>query len=317
MTGPVDPGTGRPPHRARTGATLVVVDARSEIREFLTSRRAKITPEQAGLRTYGATRRVPGLRREEVALLAGVSVDYYTRLERGNLSGVSETVLEALARALQLDDAERAHLFDLARATQTTSRTRRRPAPQRVRPSVQRMLDAMTGAPAFVRNGRMDILAANRLGRALYSEMFADPRRPANTARFVFLDPRAPAFYVDWERVASDSVAILRSEAGRNPYDRDLSDLVGELSTQSELFRTRWAAHNVRYHDTGTKRFHHPVVGDLTLTFETMTLVGDSGLTMFAYTAEAGSKSEEALNLLASWTATLDREEPANVTEGA
>ena len=285
------------------------MDARRETSEFLTSRRAKLTPDQAGLRTYGTgARRVPGLRREEVALLAGVSVDYYTRLERGNLSGVSETVLEALARALQLDEAERAHLFDLARATQTTTRTRRRPAAQRVRPSVQRMLDAMTGGPAFVRNGRMDILAANRLGLALYSEMFANPQRPANTARFVFLDPRAPAFYLDWEQVASDSVAILRSEAGRDPHDRELSDLVGELSTQSELFRTRWAAHNVRYHDTGSKRFHHPVVGDLTLTYETMTLIGDSGLTMFAYTAEAGSKSEEALNLLASWAATPDQE---------
>jgi transcriptional regulator with XRE-family HTH domain len=293
------------------------VDTRNEIREFLTSRRARITPEQAGLRTYGTgPRRVPGLRREEVALLAGVSVDYYTRLERGSASGVSESVLEALARALQLDEAERSHLFDLARAAQTTTQARRRPAPQRVRPSVQRMLDAMTGAPAFVRNGRMDILAANRLGLALYSEMYADPRRPANTARFVFLDPRAPGFYLDWEQVASDSVAILRSEAGRDPYDRALSDLVGELSTQSELFRTRWAAHNVRHHDTGSKRFHHPVVGDLTLTYENMTLVGDSGLTLFAYTAEAGTKSEEALSLLASWTATLDQE-PANVTEGA
>jgi len=297
--------------------SLLGVDARNEISEFLTSRRARITPEQAGLRTFGGTRRVPGLRREEVALLAGVSVDYYTRLERGNAGGVSESVLEALARALQLDEAERAHLFDLARATQTVSRTRRRSAPKQVRPGVQRMLDAMTGAPAFVRNGRMDILAANRLGFALYSEMFADPRRPANTARFVFLDPRAPAFYVDWEQVSTDSVAILRSEAGRNPYDRDLSDLVGELSTQSELFRTRWAAHNVRYHDTGTKRFHHPVVGELTLSYETMQLVGDPGLTMFAYTAEAGTTSEEALNLLASWTATLDREETAHATEGA
>ena len=285
------------------------MDTRNEISEFLTSRRARITPEQAGLRTFGGTRRVPGLRREEVALLAGVSVDYYTRLERGNAGGVSESVLEALARALQLDEAERAHLFDLARATQMVSRARRRPAAKQVRPGVQRMLDAMTGAPAFVRNGRMDLLAANRLGYALYSELFADPRRPANTARFVFLDPRAPAFYLDWERVAKDSVAILRSEAGRNPHDRDLSDLVGELSTQSELFRTHWAAHNVRYHDTGTKRFHHPVVGDLTLTFENMELVGDPGLTMFAYTAEPGTKSEEALDLLASWTATLDREE--------
>ena len=287
------------------------MDARSEVREFLTSRRAKITPEQAGLRTFGGTRRVPGLRREEVALLAGVSVDYYTRLERGNLSGVSETVLEALARALQLDDAERAHLFDLARAMQATPRTRR-PAPQRVRPGVQRMLDAMTAAPAFVRNGRLDILAANQLGFALYSEMYVGPHRPANTARFVFLDPRAPSFYLDWDQVSHDAVGILRAEAGRNPYDRGLSDLVGELSTQSELFRTRWAAHNVRSHDTGSKRFHHPVVGELTLTFETMTLVADSELTMFAYTAEPGSKSEESLSLLASWAAT-----PETVTEGA
>jgi transcriptional regulator with XRE-family HTH domain len=293
------------------------VDTRSEIREFLTSRRAKITPDQAGLRVYGDNRRVPGLRREEVALLAGVSVDYYTRLERGNLSGVSESVLEALARALQLEDAERAHLFDLARAAQTTTPARRRPTKQRVRPSVQRMLDAMTGAPAFVRNGRLDILAANRLGHALYSEMYAGPIRPANTARFVFLDPRATSFYVDWERVANEVVAILRSEAGRDPYDRGLSDLVGELSTQSETFRTRWAAHNVRFHDTGDKRLHHPVVGDLSLTFETMELLADAGLTMFAYTAEPGSKSEEGLNLLASWAATLDQPETAAASDGA
>ena len=291
------------------------MDTRIEIREFLTSRRGKITPEQTELRTYGGTRRVPGLRREEVALLAGVSVDYYTRLERGNLSGVSETVLEALAGALQLDDAERAHLFDLARATQARPRARRRPAPERVRPSVQRMLDAMTAAPAFVRNGRMDILAANHLGHALYSEMYAGPRRPPNTAWFVFLDPRAPAFYVDWEQVATDAVAILRAEAGRNPYDRGLSDLVGELSTQSELFRTRWAVHDVRRHDTGVKRFQHPVVGELTLTFETMSLTADSELTMFVYTAETGSKSEEALRLLGSWTATLDQPEPVNAPD--
>ena len=292
------------------------MDARSEIREFLTSRRAKITPEQAGLRTYGGQRRVPGLRREEVALLAGVSVDYYTRLERGNASGVSESVLEALARALQLDEAERAHLFDLARAAGSTPRRRRRPAPQRVRPSVQRILDTITGAPAFVRNGRLDILAANRLGRAFYSEHFDSPHGPPNSARFIFLDPRATDFYLDWEQVATDAVAVLRSEAGRDPYDRDLSDLVGELSTRSDTFRTRWAAHNVRFHDTGSKRFHHSVVGDLSLTFETMQLAADAGLMLFVYTAEPGSKSEEALNLLASWAATLDQVEPARVTDG-
>jgi transcriptional regulator with XRE-family HTH domain len=288
----------------------VVVDTRNEIREFLTSRRAKITPDQAGLPTYGSgPRRVPGLRREEVALLAGVSVDYYTRLERGNAAGVSETVLEALARALQLDEPERAHLFDLARAGQPATRTRRRRAAQDVRPSVQRMLDAITGAPAFVRNDRMDILAANRLGRALYSGHFSDPRRPVNSARFIFLDPRAPGFYLDWERVSRDAVAVLRSAAGRDPHDRDLSALVGELSLQSEVFRTNWAAHNVRFHDTGDKRFNHPVVGELSLTFETMRIEADPQLTMFVYTAEVGSKSEEALNLLASWTATLEPSE--------
>ena len=293
------------------------MDTRSEIRELLTSRRARITPEQVGLPVYGS-RRVPGLRREEVAVLAGVSVPYYTRLERGDMSGVSESVLEALARALQLDEAERAHLFDLARAAQPTpSLRRRRKSKQRVRPSVQHVLDAMTGAPAFVRNGRLDILAANQLGYALYSEMFLGPVRPANSARFVFLDPRSHDFYVGWERAASDVVGVLRSEAGRNPYDRDLSDLVGELSTQSDEFRTRWAAHNVRFHITGVKHFHHPVVGDLSLTYDRMELPADPGLTIFAYTAEPGSKSEEALNLLGSWAATLDKAETADAPEGA
>jgi transcriptional regulator with XRE-family HTH domain len=284
----------------------VPLDTRGEIREFLTSRRARITPEQAGLAWYGANRRVQGLRREEVALLAGVSVDYYTRLERGNATGVSESVLEAIARALRLDEVERVHLFDLARATHPTSRPRRRPSPKRIRPSVQRMLDAMVGAPAFVRNGRLDLLAANRLGRALYSQHFESAQ--PNTARYVFLDPRAPDFYLDWEQVSNDVVAVLRAEAGRDPYDRGLSDLVGELSTQSETFRTRWAAHNVFRHDTGNKRFHHSLVGDLAVTYEAMELSADSGLTMFVYTAEPGSKSEEALALLASWTATLDQE---------
>jgi transcriptional regulator with XRE-family HTH domain len=277
------------------------------MREFLTSRRARITPDQAGLRTFGGTRRVPGLRREEVAMLAGVSVDYYTRLERGNAAGASESVLEALARALQLDDAERTHLFDLARAAQPASRPRRR-ASQRVRPSVQLMLDAMTAAPAFVRNERMDLLAANQLGRALYSQHFDSPHGHPNTSRYIFLDERALDFYVDWEQVATDSVAVLRGAAGRDPYDRDLSDLVGELSTRSEQFRMRWAAHNVRIHATGTKHFNHPVVGKLTLTYENLSVVADEALTMFIYTADPGSKSAEALRLLASWAATEESE---------
>jgi transcriptional regulator with XRE-family HTH domain len=289
------------------------VDTRSEIREFLTSRRAKVKPEESGLPWYGDNRRVPGLRREEVALLAGVSVAYYTRLERGSLNGVSQTVLDALARALQLDDAERAHLFDLARAAHPATPARRRPMQHRVRPSVQRVLDAMTAAPAYVRNGRGDVLAANQLGLALYSELYKHPGRPVNTARFVFLDPRAADFFVDWDRVATEVVAVLRSEAGRDPYDRGLSELVGELSLQSDQFRTRWAAHNVRFHDKGAKRLHHPIVGDLTLTFETMQLTADSGLTMAVYTAEPGSKSEQALNLLASWTASPDEVEEAGI----
>jgi transcriptional regulator with XRE-family HTH domain len=284
------------------------VDTKSEIREFLTSRRARITPDQAGLTVYGP-RRVTGLRREEVAVLAGVSVDYYVRMERGNLGGVSESVLEALARGLQLDDAERAHLYDLARAAQPAAPKRRRRAPYRIRPSVQLLIDAMTGAPALVQNGRLDILSANALGRALYSELYVDPVRPVNHARFIFLSPRAPDFYGDWERAANDTVAILRTAAGRDPYDRDLSDLVGELSTRSEEFRTRWAAHNVRIHRTGVKDFHHPEVGDLSLTYEMLDLAADSGLVILTYTAEPGSKSDEALNLLGSWAATIEQSE--------
>jgi transcriptional regulator with XRE-family HTH domain len=293
------------------------METRSEIREFLTSRRAKLTPDQVGLPIYGDSRRVPGLRREEVAVLAGVSVPYYTRLERGNMNGVSESVLEALARALQLDEAERAHLFDLARAAHpTTSSRRRRVTKQRLRPSVQWILDSMT-APALVRNARLDILAGNRLGYALYSPMFDSPIQPANSARFAFLEPRAHDFYLDWDRAANDVVAVLRSEAGRDPHDRGLQDLVGELSTQSEEFRTRWAAHNVRFHTTGIKYLHHPVVGDLHLNFERMDLSADTGLTIFAYAAEPGSSSEEALKLLASWAMTPDQAETSQATHRA
>jgi transcriptional regulator with XRE-family HTH domain len=286
------------------------VDTRSEIREFLTSRRAKITPDQVGLTAYGP-RRVPGLRREEVAVLAGVSVPYYTRLERGDISGVSEGVLDALARALQLDDAERAHLFDLARAAGPIAKRRRRAAPKQIRPGVQRLLDAITAAPALVQNGRLDILGANQLARALYSELFRDPKRPANHARFNFLNPRAHDLYPDWERGADDAVALLRAEAGRDPYDRELTDLIGELSTRSEEFRARWADHNVRLHQTGAKRFHHPVVGELTLTFEMMELAAEPGLNLLTYTAEPGSKSDEALNLLGTWAANVEQEQVA------
>jgi transcriptional regulator with XRE-family HTH domain len=283
------------------------MDQRNEIREFLASRRARITPQQAGLPAYGGHRRVPGLRREEVALLAGVSVDYYTQMERGNLGGVSDSVLHSLAGALQLDEAERSHLFDLAGTATPSARPRRPTGPQRVRPSIQRLLDAMTGVPAYVRTGRLDILAVNRLGRALYAPVLADQGLPVNLARFLFLDPGARDFYVDWNKTANDAVAILRGEAGRNPSDRRLSDLVGELSTRSEAFRTRWAAHNVRLHRTGGKQLHHPVAGDLELTYEALELPADPGLTMITYTAEPGSASQDALDFLASWSASLDR----------
>jgi transcriptional regulator with XRE-family HTH domain len=282
------------------------MDTKGEIRDFLTSRRARITPEDAGLKVFGQ-RCVPGLRREELAMLAGLSVDYYNRLERGNLGGASDSVLDALADALRLDEAERAHLFDLARASQPTSRGRRRSTTQTVRPSVQWMLDSMTASAAFAENGRLDALGANRLGRALYPALFGTTRRqPANWARFVFLDAEAPSFYGDWDRAAKDCVAILRSEAGRNPHDRELSDLVGELATRSEEFRVLWAAHNVRLHTKGVKRFNHPVVGELELSFDRLEVAADPGLMIVAYTAEPGSRSAEAFALLASWAATED-----------
>ncbi|MCT9137621.1 helix-turn-helix transcriptional regulator [Streptomyces violarus] len=284
------------------------MDNRSEVREFLVSRRGKVTPEQVGLATHSGSRRVPGLRRSEVAELAGVSVDYYTQLERGNVRGASESVLDAVARALQLDEAERAHLFDLARTANAGAAVRRRPTTRRVRPGIQQILDGQL-SPAWVGNGRGDIVATNRLGRALNSPLFDDPVRPVNHARFRFLNPRAVDFYRDWDSTARDIVAVLRAEAGKNPYDKALTNLIGELSTRSEEFRTRWAAHDVRLHRTGTKRLHHPVVGDLELSYEGLELPSDPGLMLFIYTAEPGSSSQHALDLLASWAATLAQQE--------
>lgn len=281
-----------------------MVDNRDEAKAFLSSRRARVTPEQAGLQHYSRNRRVPGLRRNEVADLAGISVEYYAQLERGNLSGVSGSVLDALARALRLDEAERAHLADLARAAGPAPRARRKPSTRQVRPGVARILELMTEVPAFVNNARLDVLAANPLAQALYAPFFADPARPANHARFAFLDPRARDFWLDWEQVANDTVAVLRTEAGRDPYDRAMTDLIGELSTRSDEFRVRWAAHDVRLHRTGLKHFHHPVVGDLHLNFETMELSADPGLTLTALSAEAGSSHDDALRVLASWVAT-------------
>jgi transcriptional regulator with XRE-family HTH domain len=286
--------------------TVDRVDNRSDIRDFLSSRRARITPERAGLLPGGGRRRVPGLRREEVAVLAGVSTEWYTRLEKGHIAGVSEDVLEAVARALQLDEAERTYLFDLARVATTPTRAAQRRGRPQVQPRVQWMLDSMTASAAFVANGRLDIVAANSLGRALHAPLFDDLRRPANFARFQFLDPRARDFYPDWEGAANVTVALLRAEAGRHPGDTQLRELVGELSTVSEEFRTRWAAHNVRIHHNGVKSFRHPVVGGLDLGYYTLDLPTEDhrGLRLTVYTAEPGSPSEDALKLLASWVAT-------------
>jgi transcriptional regulator with XRE-family HTH domain len=290
-------------------------DLRTEIRDFLSTRRARIAPDEAGLPAYGGNRRVKGLRREEVAMLAGVSVDYYVRMERGSLAGASESVLEALAGALRLDEAERAHLFALARESGARRARRKRSAPATVRPAIQQVLDAMTDAPAWVRNGRHDILAMNKLARALYSPVLTDPRRPANTTRFVYLNPEAAQeFFVDYDRIANDAAAMLRLEAGRNPHDKALVELVGELSTRSELFRQRWASHDVHLHRSGRKRLRHPVVGQLDLDFESVELASEPGLYLNVYTAAAGTPTADALKLLASWAASQE-DLPSEVTE--
>jgi transcriptional regulator with XRE-family HTH domain len=278
------------------------VDPAKDFAEFLSACRSKVTPEQAGLPAFGP-RRVSGLRREEVASLAGVSVDYYRRLERGLVAGVSDAVLDALADALRVDEVERTHLHDLARAVGPVAPRRRRVARPQVRPIVQQIVDGMS-APAIVRNVRDDYLSANALGRALFAPVFESPEQPVNGSRFIFLDPAARGFYADWDRVARDVVGYLRSVAGANPYDRELSDLVGQLTTRSPEFASWWSAHTVRFHNTGRKRLNHPVVGELELVYEVMELSADSGLTIAVYNAEQGSRSEQALNLLASWAAT-------------
>lgn len=284
------------------------MDLRSEIRDFLSSRRARISPTQAGLPAYGGNRRVKGLRREEVAMLAGVSVDYYVRMERGNLAGASESVLDSLASALQLDEAERDHLYALAREAGTGPRRRSRKTQGTVRPALQQVLDAITDAPAWIRNGRHDVLAMNQLARALYSPVLADPRRPANTTRFVYLNTEAAEqFFVDYDQITRDAAAMLRLEAGRNPHDEELIALVGELSTRSELFRQRWASQDVRFHRSGRKRLRHPVVGQLDLDFEAMELPSEPGLQLNIYTAAADTPTADGLKLLASWAASQER----------
>jgi transcriptional regulator with XRE-family HTH domain len=279
------------------------MSTQAEVSEFLRTRRERLTPARAGL-MGGGRRRVIGLRREEVAMLAGVSTDYYAKMERGNLTGVSADVLQAVARALQLDDAETAHLHDLA-ASLSTGALRRHPTSSAttVTPGLQRFLDAVTEAPVWVRDRRMDIVATNHLGRALLAPVLDDPASRGNNARFTFLSPAARVYYPDWAQGADSVVATLRSYAGQNPHDKPLTDLIGELVTRSDDFRVRWAAHNVRFHRSGTKHIHHPSVGDLTFTFEAMDLPAYPGWEMFAYTTEPGSPSEERVRLLGSLAA--------------
>ncbi|MBB2914262.1 transcriptional regulator with XRE-family HTH domain [Streptosporangium becharense] len=250
---------------------------------------------------------MPGLRRTEVAILAGVSVEYYAKLERGQIAGASASVLEAIARALHLDDTERTHLFDLARAADgipASGRPRRRATRQSAsRPSLHWALDAITDGIAFVRDPRQNLLAANALGRRFYAPVIGDGGRTPNLARFQFLDPASRDFYPDWDLFAEMCVAIMRAEAGRDPHDRALQDLVGELSTRSDTFRTLWAAHDVRTHGTGTKRFHHPEVGELLLAYEELAITAEPGLVLIIYTTEPGSPSAERLRLLTSLAA--------------
>ncbi|MGW7202664.1 helix-turn-helix domain-containing protein [Streptomyces sp. NPDC054837] len=294
-------------HRPDPGADHHAAN-RADIRGFLTSRRARITPEQVGLPASGP-RRVPGLRREEVAQLASISTDYYTRVEQGRMQA-SVPVLEAIARALRLDEDERRYLFGLARAAGTTRPARRCPRDVEVPPSVQWMLDSMTKSSAFVRNGRMEVVAHNALFRALHAPMFdsdtTDRRGRPNIARYLFLDPGSAGLFVDWQAAAVTTVALMRAEAGREPRDRALRDLIGELSTLSAQFRTQWAAHHVRIHHHGSKRLQHPDVGRLELVYRSMDLpVSDRAVyDLTVYTAEPGTSSEDRLRLLASWAAT-------------
>ncbi|KPI22004.1 helix-turn-helix domain protein [Actinobacteria bacterium OK006] len=292
------------------------LDNRADIRDFLARRRAQLTPEQVGLPT-GGRRRVPGLRREEVAVLAGVSTEWYTRLEKGHISGVSEDVLDAVARTLQLDDDERTYLFDLAKAAQPSPVTRRRRKAVDVPPRVQWLLDSMTLSAAFVTNGRLDIVATNPLARALFAPVFDSPtvgvRERPNFARFWFLDDASHDFAADWEVAVTMTAALLRAEAGRYPNDKALRELIGELSIPSHEFRTRWASHNVRIHHGGVKRFHHPDAGDLELTYQPLDLPMSAreAHSLTIYTAEPGSPSEDGLRLLASWAATHEPQPPA------
>jgi transcriptional regulator with XRE-family HTH domain len=284
-----------------SGASL---DRRAELSEFLRTRRARLKPGDVGLPDFGRHRRVPGLRREELAQLAGVSVAYYTRLEQGNGRNVSSEVLDAIARALRLTDAEHAHLTHLAKPKQKKKQTAR---PPQARPALQQLLDAMDAVPAYVIGRRSEILAWNRMAAALFGDWGELPVAERNWARLTFLRPDYHDLFVDWEHKASDVVAQLRMDAGSHPNDPRLSALVGELSVKSEDFRRLWATHDVKEKSHGVKRMTHPLVGDLSLNFEGFRLPDGSEQTLVTYHAEPGSASAEALRLLASWGADATR----------
>ncbi|WP_053160992.1 helix-turn-helix domain-containing protein [Streptomyces caatingaensis] len=276
------------------------MDRSTELSEFLRSRRARLAPEDVGLTAFGGRRRVPGLRREELAQVAGVSVAYYTRLEQGRGRNVSAAVLDAIADALRLTDAERSHLHQLARPAARAGRGAAHP--QRVRPAVRNLLDTMDNVPAYVLGRRMDVLAWNRLAAALLGDFGAFPAQRRNMAWLIFLDPASRELYAEWDRKAADIVALLRMHAGSWPDDPALASLIGELSMKSDEFRRLWAAHDVRDKCYGVKKFRHPVVGGLTLHCETLVLPQDPDQSVVTYHAEPGSPSAESLRLLASWT---------------
>ncbi|MFE0252079.1 helix-turn-helix domain-containing protein [Streptomyces sp. NPDC059010] len=277
------------------------LDRRAELSEFLRTRRARLKPEDVGLPDFGRHRRVPGLRREELAQLAGVSVAYYTRLEQGNGRNVSAEVLDAIARALRLTDAEHAHLTHLAKPKQHKKRPAART--EHVRPALRQLLDSIEGVPAYISGRRADILAWNRMAAAVFGDWSELPVQERNWARLVFLRPEYRDLFVEWDQKASDMVSYLRMDAGCHPDDPRLSALVGELSVKSEEFRRLWATHDVKEKSYGVKHIRHPLVGELTLNFESFRLSDGTEQSLITYHAEPGSPSAEALRLLASWGA--------------
>lgn len=297
------PGPGDEPHP----------DPRAELSEFLRTRRARLLPADMGLTGFGGRRRVPGLRREELAQLAGVSVAYYTRLEQGKARNVSVEVLDAISRVLGLSDTEHDHLLHLAKP----KKQKRRPVPQRqqVRPVLLELLTAVEGVPAYVWGRRTDVLAWNRTASALFGDWAARAPQDRNWARITFLDPAARQLFVDWESKASDVVGQLRLDAGLHPRDPQLTALVGELSMKSEEFRTLWAAHDVRRKSHGSMRLMHPLTGEMTVRYETFTLPGDQEQSLSTYHAEPGSASEESLRLVSSWGADASRNRSATTRD--